>query len=71
MQQGGFSYETIYYDYQRFWVKRLVVAAAANDDEDKDYPENPVTAVLAAAIKEAAHNETSFRRFYRSSRRGF
>lgn len=35
--------------------QKLVVAAAANNDEDKNYPKNPVTAVLATAIEKAAH----------------
>lgn len=49
--------------------KRLVVAAAANYYEDEDYPDNPTTVILTAAIKEAAHAETSFRHFYKSIQR--
>lgn len=33
----------------------LVVAAAADNDEDKDDPENPATVVFATAIEKAAH----------------
>ena len=33
----------------------LVVAAAEDNDEDKDDPENPATVVFATAIEKAAH----------------
>ena len=33
----------------------LVVAAAADNDEDKDDPENPATVVFATAIEKAYH----------------
>ena len=36
-------------------AQRLVVAAAADHDEDKDDPENPVAVVFTAAIEKAAH----------------
>lgn len=37
-------------------VQRLVVAAAAADhDEDKDDPDDPVAVVFTAAIEKAAH----------------
>ena len=34
---------------------RLVVAAAADHDEDKDDPDDPVAVVFTAAIEKAAH----------------
>lgn len=36
-------------------AKRLVVAAAADYDEDEDDPENPATIVFATSVEKAAH----------------
>lgn len=57
MHEGGFSMDEFVRLYQIVSLTPgvLVVAAAADNDEDKDDPENPATVVFATAIEKAAH----------------
>jgi hypothetical protein len=57
MHKGGCSMDEFVRLYQIVSLTQgvLVVAAAADNDEDKDDPENPATVVFATAIEKAAH----------------